>query len=57
MPRLVILYAAFLAGSVLWAAERNIVFFITDDMSQTIGAYGNSAIRTRPIWTHWQKMA
>lgn len=32
-----------------WAAERNIVVFITDDQSPTLGCYGDTAARTPNI--------
>lgn len=38
----------FLANSAM-AAERNIVFFITDDESPTLGCYGDSAAKTPAI--------
>ncbi|MGZ0172798.1 MAG: sulfatase family protein [Planctomycetales bacterium] len=38
-----------LVGSTLHAAERNIVFFITDDESPTLGCYGDKAAVTPSI--------
>ena len=35
-----------LIGSTLHAAERNIIFFITDDESPTLGCYGDTAAVT-----------
>ena len=32
-----------------WSAERNIIFFITDDESPTLGCYGDRAARTPAI--------
>ena len=37
------------SGSVLHAAERNIIFFITDDESPTLGCYGDSIAVTPNI--------
>ena len=38
-----------LVGSTLQAAERNIIFFITDDESPTLGCYGDKAAVTPGI--------
>ena len=39
------------SGSILQAAERNIIFFITDDESPTLGCYGDSIAVTPNIDT------
>ena len=36
-------------GSLLDAAERNVIFIITDDESPTLGCYGDVAARTPAI--------
>jgi len=41
--------AIVLCGSVLQAAERNIIFFITDDESPTLGCYGDKVAVTPHI--------
>lgn len=41
-----LLAAIILALSTLHAAERNIIFYIADDMSPELGCYGNKVIKT-----------
>ena len=41
--------AAFLFAAPAWGAERNIVFFVTDDESPTLGCYGDKAAVTPAI--------
>lgn len=43
------LVALLLCGSLLQAAERNIIFFITDDESPTLGCYGDQVAVTPHI--------
>ena len=38
-----------LSGSILAAAERNIIFFVTDDEGQTLGCYGDPVAVTTNI--------
>jgi len=45
-PSWIPLFLSLLFAGPLPAAERNIVFFITDDMGQDTGAYGNRSVRT-----------
>jgi N-sulfoglucosamine sulfohydrolase len=42
-------FVALLLASPSFAAEKNIVFFIADDMSPELGCYGNKAIKTPNI--------
>jgi N-sulfoglucosamine sulfohydrolase len=49
IPSFLLLIAATLLPSALEAAERNIIFFITDDESPTLGCYGDKAAVTPSI--------
>jgi len=38
-----------LASLASWGAEKNIIFFITDDQSPTLGCYGDPIAKTPAI--------
>ena len=52
MRRYVFVFVALVISSIspdLFSAERNIVFFITDDESPTLGCYGDTIAKTPNI--------
>lgn len=49
MRKVVLIVATLLLGSVLSAAERNVVFIITDDQSPILGCYGDAVAVTPHI--------
>lgn len=46
---LLVLFAAVANAVVVAAAERNVILFVTDDESRTLGCYGNEVIKTPHI--------
>ena len=52
------LYFSFLPflSWICFAAEKNIIFFITDDQSPTLGCYGDPVAEKRPQLIHWPRM-